>query len=371
MKKRRSEEEGPSFKKTLANACQIFDARRLHRWNDFYAHLCRSVPALPGTFLKAEKYLPNPIERLFFLRFIKQNIPPDVFETFVRLTGITFHQCNLDISHMGLGSLYPTLIRLNYPVTRIPTMGKLWLEWSPETHLRLPKRLCAQVKSLLFGIRYLPKDLRLRIVRTFVLMDYPFNHVGQIGDTAVVQNEDEKLKANWALENWGYFGAGFKQGVIRKFAEENQLEKMFYKLGMKLDDLKLDWFRQIQPDNYAKIHPIACKLGYIGDGYIPEWFYWSPKKHLNYNNVFRQETKMILLIFRKFSAAEIQIRIVYFLSCLYGYENTLHVKYDRFHRWTAKDVHDILHPTVTERPRSIDKSVQLFLKTQSFINLLK
>ena len=368
MKKRRVEEE--KTKKTLASVCQVFHIPRLFRWNDFYAHLCNLTPVYVRNFLKVEKYLPNTVERLFFLRFIKQNIPFDVFETFVRFTSISFHQCNLDISHMGLQSLYPTLIRLNYPVMYVPSMGRLWLEWRTDTHLSLPKRLCAQVKSLLLGIRHLPKDLRIRIVRTFVLMDYPFDCVGHVGDTAVIQSKDEEMKANWALENWAYFDASFKHSVIRKFVDENQLESMFYKLGMKLDDLKLDWFKQVQPDSYAKLHPIACKLGYIGDDYIPQWSHWHPENHLKYNNVFRRETKMILLIFRKFSK-EIQLKIIEFLSCLYGYENILYVNYDRFHRWEANDIHTLLHPSVRETPRSKEKSIQLFLKTQSFINLLK
>jgi hypothetical protein len=371
MKKRRTNEKETSHvKKTLSSACRAFNLPRAFRWNEFYANVCKTKSL--KMLLKAEDYIPNNVELLFFLRFVKSNLTNDTFALFLQATSISFHRCSIDISHMGLYEIYPALIRLNYPVSHIPSMGYLWLKWCPETHLSLPKRLCAQVKSLLmYGIRHLPKDLRLRIVRTFVLLDYPFTCVGRVGDVEIVQTEDEKMKAAWALEDWKYFGKLHKVDVIAKFVNENQLEKMFYKLNMKLSDLKVDWYREVWPDMYRKLHPIACKLGYIGDAYIGNWFRWNTEDHLlHYNHVFQRETKMILLIFKKFPK-RIQFMIIHFLSCLYGFENDLYVHYDRFDRWTVNDVYAICHPSLTTRPRSKEKAVQLFLKTQSFRNLLK
>jgi hypothetical protein len=292
------------------------------------------------------------------------------FNDFVRYTDISFHRSPGVSAYCSMPNLHETLIRLNYPVKHLPHMARLWLEWTPKDHLKLPKDLCARVKCLLFGIRKLPKDLRIRIVRTFVIASLNFGDLCQIGDTKIIQTKEQKMKTAWSLCNWKYFNVFHKHQVIEKFLNDNVLESMFYKLNMKIEDLELDWFRwgnNVNADTYEKLHKVACKLGFHGFKLIHEWFTEGGGEVENI--LFHRECQMIRLIFRD---RNVSSKIIRYLKHLYGYENQLYVSNYQFRGCLKPEMNDLLksiNVIVPYKATTRDDMVKIYVKHRIFRNL--
>lgn len=357
-------------RRTLIDACEAFGLPLdTPRWLTFCEHICKP-PVNIQNLVRAESYIPTN-EYIIFLRRLRFGLSHVNFTKYINASNISFHRSPGIATVCALGELHPALIRLNYPIEHLPQMSHLWLNWKPETHTKLPKRLCQQVKYLLWVVRYLPKDLRIRMTRTFVLMDYPFKNVGTVTDTSIVQTKEELEAYAWHTKKWQYFDSAFrhKHEVIYLFLTENRLERMYKQLNMTFEDLQLDSF---DDEDYRQILSIAYKFGYIGHIYRSQWFYWTKETHLTaYNDAFRRETKMILLIFKAFPKY-VQLRMINFLSQLYGHENRLNTDFD-FNDMTKTEVHELFphHSRPPYKSKTKAELVRMFLKQQSFRNLLE
>lgn len=352
-------------KRTLSKACDAFDFEQYERWAYFYHNLYR-LKSL-DVLLEAVNYIPK-TNYIFYLKDIKKHAN-SYFQDFVRYTSISFHRSPGVSAYYSIPDMHETLIRLNYPVKHLPHMARLWLEWTPQNHLKLPKILCRQVKCLLFGIRKFPKDLRLRIVRTFILSDLKGGKdLCQIGDTEIIQTEDQKMKTAWSMCNWKYFNVFHKHEVIEKFLNEDTLESMFYKLNMKLEDLELEWFNNVDANTFEKLHKLACKLGFHGFKLIPEWFTNLEKIE---NVIFHRECQMIRVIFK---TKNISWKIIRYLAHLYGYENQIYVRNYQFCRYLKPEMNNLLKDIniiIPYKSTTKDDMVKIYVKQLSFMWLME
>jgi hypothetical protein len=77
--------------------------------------------------------------------------------------------------------------------------------------------------------RTLCKDIRLRIVRAYILLDYPVQNLANAGDIQNTQTELQRVRVAWLNNNFTHFGgAKTKTEALNYIFAEDKVERIIH-----------------------------------------------------------------------------------------------------------------------------------------------
>jgi hypothetical protein len=300
----------------------------------------------------------------------------DKFQKFVKRCPFSFHKKKTSLDFDKRVVSFPVslaFIRLNYPIQFFTGFSQLWLNWTPATHLQLPKRLCQEVKRVVWLTRTLCKDIRLRIVRAYILLDYPVQNLANAGDIQNTQTELQKVRLAWLNNKFSHFGgAKTKTDALQYMIQENQSEYWWKELSMGHDEADCLYSFKVKcmKDGCIKGKCLKFKSEQILTK-------WSPANHFVgwFDKPFKADVHALLLLTQRIPALKsVRLRIISKLAALYQYYYEFLFYHSGASKWLLNDLYETM-PNKSPEKR-ISKSAtkeerwKFLARNKSFIKLL-